>query len=130
MAFWPKLPNLMTCQIFPLYGIMLQTFEFKVASSFLIVYAVVTPVSRERCTPANSSDRTAATQKTDTRERSIHMQLAESSGQFDIPGTYRFHISNQLGTKLLRDHLTLSIHKACGQKWHAKFWTSYTSPTS
>ena len=113
MAFWPKLPNLMTRQIFSLYGIMLQTFEFKVASSFLIVYAVVTPVSRERCTPANSSDRTAATQKTDTRERSIHMQLAESSGQFDTTGT---DSSNQLGTKLLRDHLTLSIHKACGQK--------------
>ena len=73
---------------------MLQKFEFIVTSSFLTVYSVITPVSRERCPPANSSGRTAATQATDTRERSIHTQLAESSGQFDT-GIYSFHISNQ-----------------------------------
>jgi len=95
--------------------IMLQKFEFIVATSFLTVYSVITPVRRERCPPANSSGRTAATQATDTRERWIHTQLAETSGQFDT-GIYSFHISNQLGTRLLRYHLATILIKS---------WLSY-----
>ena len=74
------------CFFVEMLMILLQTFEFKVSASFLIVHAVVTPVSRERCPPANSSGRTAATQATDTRKRSIYTQLAESSRQFGTTG--------------------------------------------